>query len=213
MIPFWTIFRRFLYIFLCNYFVRFILIYLQDLVVTGVHFVSYTGKQTSSWIIFGWFFGRFFERFFSKIIYDFFTSFEKIFGQFFCKIYSFLPARLGSDWGTFCFVHWWTNFILNYFTFLQINSCAHCLWNLLNNVGTLLHSFWFRTNLWWGGFTNLFLKKQYFKDYFLIKYLVMEININFIKYTGFKVFSLWLKITAPKLLKLQPFFFLKICCI
>ena len=33
------------------FFVRLTLIYLQDLVVTGVHFVSYTGEQTLSSII------------------------------------------------------------------------------------------------------------------------------------------------------------------
>ena len=45
------------------------------------------------------------------------TSFWTFFVQFFCKIYFDLLARLGSDWGTFCFAHWWTSFILNYFIY------------------------------------------------------------------------------------------------
>ena len=48
---FWTIFGQFLNIFSDIFFVSFTLIYLQDWVVTGVHFVSYTGEQTSSSII------------------------------------------------------------------------------------------------------------------------------------------------------------------
>ena len=48
---FWTSFGRFLIIFFNIFFLRFSLIYLQDWVVTGVHFVSYTGEQTSSSII------------------------------------------------------------------------------------------------------------------------------------------------------------------
>ena len=47
---FWTFFGQFLDFF-DIVFVRLTLIYLQDWVVTGVHFVSYTGEQTSSSII------------------------------------------------------------------------------------------------------------------------------------------------------------------
>ena len=111
--------------------------------------------------ILDWFLDEF-KKYFYDFLDNFWTIFEHFFGHFFCKFYSDLPARLGSDWGTFCFIHWWTNFILNYFTFLWINSCTHCLWNFFNNIGTLLYSFGFWANFWWGRFTNLFLKIRIF---------------------------------------------------
>ena len=48
---FWISFLTSFGHFFGHFFIRFTLIYLQDWVVTGVHFVSYTGEQTSSSII------------------------------------------------------------------------------------------------------------------------------------------------------------------